>query len=401
MPEARAARVTFSPYPDISYGFWQHLVVRIALNPGKVIDMGETGKQMASLGLLRVVLLTLALSLACGVPVWGQQAQPGQVQPAQGDLSQPQQGVPGSQNAQQPVQQLQPDTIRPNYVLGPNDQIQIRAPEAEEIDNRPFRIDGDGNVNLPLVGRIHAAGMSLQELEADLVKRLREYIRDPQVFVTVVQFRSEPVFFTGLFVKPGVYSLQGNRSLLEMLASVGGLQQNADRHIKITRHEEYGPIPLPDAIVDPEKKISTVEISMGSLSQNMNPAENILLQPYDQISASRAEPVYVNGEVLRVGGVELGERDSISILQVLTLSGGLTRDAKKAQVRILRPVEGTSRRAVIPVDVSELFEGKGLDIPLLPGDIVYVPRSYSRQFWTTFTAVALPILPYILYIVAR
>lgn len=363
--------------------------------------MGKTRNQMAALRLLRpaslpLVLLTLMLLLAPGVPVFAQQAQPGGFQQPQSTAP-----SPGSQTAPLPAQQLPPDTVRPNYVLGPNDQILVRAPEAEEIDNRPFRIDGDGNVNFPLVGRIHAAGMTLQELEADLVKRLREYIREPQVFVTVVQFRSEPVFFVGLFVRPGVYPLQGNRTLIEMLASVGGLQPNADRHIKVTRHEEYGPIPLPDAVVDPEKKVSTVEISLGSLQQNMNPAENILLQPYDQVSVSRAEPVYVNGEVGKVGGVELGERESISILQVLTQSGGLGRDSKKDKVRILRPVEGTSRRAVIEVNVAQLFNGEGLDVPLLPGDIVYVPRSYSRQFWQTFSSVAIPMVPYILYIVTQ
>ncbi len=360
--------------------------------------MAGNQKNTVPLALLQVVLVVMALSLAASVPVFAQQAQP-----AQGDNAQPQAGTPNpaAQNAPQPAQQLPPDTVRPNYVLGPNDQILIRAPEAEEIDNRPFRIDGDGNINLPLVGRIHAAGMSLQELEADLVKRLREYIREPQVFVTVVQFRSEPVFFVGLFTKPGVYPLQGNRTLIEMLAAVGGLQANASRYIKITRHEEYGPIPLPEAIVDPEKKISTVEISIGSLQQNMNPAENILLQPYDQIQVGRAEPVFVNGEVSKVGGVELGERDSISILQVLSQSGGFSRDAKKGEVRILRPVLGTNRRYVIKVDVAELFDGKGLDVPLLPGDIVYVPRSYSRQFWQTFQSVALPMLPYILFLVAQ
>lgn len=359
--------------------------------------MREKRKQIAAIGLRRSVLLALVLSLSAGVPVLAQQAQP-----AQGDNPQPQAGTPNpaAQNTPQPAQQLPPDTLRPNYVLGPNDQILIRAPEAEEIDNRPFRIDGDGNINLPLVGHIHAAGMSLQELEADLVKRLREYIREPQVFVTVVQFRSEPVFFVGLFAKPGVYPLQGNRTLVEMLSTVGGLQRDAARRIKITRHEEYGPIPLPDAVVDPEKKISTVEVSIGSLTQNMNPAENILLQPYDEISVGRAELVYVNGEVGRVGGIDLAERDTIPIAQVLSQAGGFTRDAKKNKVRILRPVEGTSRRYVIEVDVADLFDGKGLDIPLQPGDIVYVPRSYSRQFWQTFSSVALPMLPYILYIVA-
>jgi len=350
--------------------------------------MRETRKQIAALGLL----------MALAIPVWAQQAQPGQAaQPGQpqGDVQ------PPAQNAQQPAQQLPSDTVRPNYVLGPNDQILVRAPEAEEIDNRPFRIDGDGNLNLPLVGRIHAAGMTLQEMEADLVKRLREYIREPQVFVTVVQFRSEPVFFVGLFTRPGIYPLQGNRTLLEMLTSVGGLQPNADRHVKVTRHEEYGPIPLPDAIVDPEKKVSTVEINLGSLRENINPAENILLQPYDVIAVGRAEMVYVNGEVGRVAGIELGERDSISIAQVLTQAGGFTRDAKRSKVRILRPILNTNRRAVIEVDAQELFDGKALDVPLLPGDIVYVPRSYARQFWQTFTSVAIPMLPYIVFTLAQ
>jgi polysaccharide export outer membrane protein len=299
------------------------------------------------------------------------------------------------------TQQLPPDTVRPNYVLGPNDQILIRAPEAEEINQKPFRIDGDGNINLPLVGRVHVAGMTLQELEADLVRRLREYIREPQVFVDIVQFRGAPIYFEGLFARPGIYTLQGNRTLTEMLAAVGGLAANASRHITLTRHAEYGPIPLPDAVVDPEKKVSTVEISMGSLRENINPAENILLQPYDRIAVGRAELVYLNGEVGRVGGIELGERDSISILQAISQSGGLSRDAKKDKIRILRPILGTNRRAVIEVDVSQLYDGKGLDVPLLPNDIVYVPRSYQRAFWQTFQALALPIIPYIIFLATQ
>jgi polysaccharide export outer membrane protein len=342
-------------------------------------------------------LLTVLLALAA-LPAFAQQ------QPAAGGEQQPaDNGNPAQagQPAQTTGQQLPQDTVRPNYVLGPNDQILIRAPESEEINEKPFRIDGDGNINLPLVGRIHASGMTLQELEADLVKKLREYIREPQVFVNIVQFRSAPVYFMGLFARPGIYPLQGNRTLLEMLASVGGMLPNASRHLTITRHEEYGPIPLPGAIVDAEKKISTVEISFGSLRENINPAENILLQPYDVISVGRAENVYVNGEVLKISGIELGERDSISVLQALSQSGGFTKDAKRDKVRILRAIEGTNRRTVIEVNAKALFEGKGIDVPLFPNDIVYVPRSYTRQFWQTFGSVALPMLPYILFLVAQ
>jgi polysaccharide export outer membrane protein len=344
----------------------------------------------------RKPVAAVALFLAASIPVLAQQAQPapGGAQAPAGN------STPASPNGT-PGQQLPAETIRPNYVLGANDQILIRAPEAEEIDNRPFRIDADGNVNLPLVGKIHAAGMTLQEIETDLVRRLREYIREPQVFVTVVQFRSEPVFFVGMFARPGIYPLQGSRTLTEMLTAVGSTLPNADRHIKITRHEEYGPIPLPDAVVDSEKKVSTVEISLGSLRENINPAENILLQPYDVVAVGRAELIYMNGEVGKIGGIELGERDSISIAQALTQAGGFAKDANRGKVRILRPVLGTNRRAVIEVDITRLFEGKDLDVPLLPGDLVYVPRSYARQFLTTFASVALPLLPYILFTITQ
>jgi polysaccharide export outer membrane protein len=319
---------------------------------------------------------------------------------------------PAGQNApnqaapigQQSQRDLPPDAIRPNYVLGSNDQILIRvnpAGSADEINDKPFRIDGDGNINLPLLGRLHVAGMSVQELETELVTRLREYIREPQVIINVSQFHSAPVFFVGAFRAPGIYSLQGNRTLMEMLIQVGGRQPNASGTIKITRRAEYGPIPLPNAIDDPERKTSTVEISVASLQQNVNPAEDIILQPYDVITVERAEQIYFTGDVAKTGGLELGERESISIAQALAMSGGFGPDAVKDKVRILRPVLNTNRRAVIEVDVRRIFEGKENDIPLLPNDIVYIPHSYSHLFWRTFSQIALPIIPYVIFIIAQ
>jgi protein involved in polysaccharide export with SLBB domain len=181
------------------------------------------------------------------------------------------------------AQQLPPDTDSPTYTLGPNDQILIRVPQAKEIDNRPFRIDRAGNINLPRVGEIHAAGMSPQELEADLVKRLRDSAGEAQVVVTVVQFGSPPVFFVGLLVKPGIYPLRGNRTLAEMLSEVGGLRPNARRRITVTRREEYGPLPLANTVINSEEKVSSAEISVAGLSEIIDPADNIVLQPYDAI----------------------------------------------------------------------------------------------------------------------
>ncbi|HYM07924.1 MAG TPA: polysaccharide biosynthesis/export family protein, partial [Terriglobales bacterium] len=322
------------------------------------------------------------------------QAHAQETQPPPGATPVP--AVPGQMPGPLPA-----DSIRPDYVLGPNDQILIRAPGAEELTERPFRIDSEGYVNLPLVGRVRAGGLTVRELEAELTKRLREFIVQPKVIITVVQFRSEPVFFVGAFARPGIYALQGRRTLVEMLASIGGLVPSASRRITVTRRAEYGVIPLPSAIEDPEKKISTVEISMASLRNNVNPAEDITLQPFDVISVERAELVYVNGEVARVAGIELNERDSVSVAQALTLAGGFTRDAKRSKVRILRPILNTTRRAEIEIDASRIFKGEENDIPLLPNDILFVPRSYSHLVWTTLGQIALPTIPYIIFTFAR
>jgi len=341
-------------------------------------------------------------AILAGLSAFGQQQQPAQSPGPQQPFATPAPApAPAGNAGTQAPRELPADSIRPNYVLGPNDQVLVRAPQAEEINEKPFRIDAEGFINMPLVGRIRAGGLTVQELEADLVKRLREYIREPQVIIIVVQFRSEPAFFVGAFQRPGIYPLQGRRTLVEMLASIGGLQPNASRRIKVTRRAEYGMIPLPNAIDDPEKKVSTVEIGLGSLRENVNPAEDIVLEPYDVISVARAELVYINGEVARVGGIELGERDSISIAQALTLSGGFTRDANRSKVRILRQVADTTRRAEIEVDLKRVLQGSDEDIPLLPNDILYVPRSYTRAVLITIGQVALPIIPLVITLAVR
>jgi len=304
---------------------------------------------------------------------------------------------PPAQGGPAPVNQVQGLTsVRPDYVLGPNDQILVRVPQAAEINERPFRVDTEGFINLPIIGRVRSAGLTVQALEAEITTRLREYIRDPQVIITVTQFRSEPVFVAGAFRAPGIYPLEGHRTLVELLSTVGGLQPNASRRVRITRRSDYGPIPLQNAVEDKDKRISTVEVSLQSLTENINPAEDIVLQSYDIVTADRAEKVYVSGEVTKVAGIELGERDTISVTQALTEAGGFTQYADRDKVRILRPVTGTNRRAEILIDTKRIFEGKDIDFPLLPNDVLYVPRSLRRSAAVPLGSAIVTSLPYII-----
>jgi polysaccharide export outer membrane protein len=291
-------------------------------------------------------------------------------------------------------------SFRPDYVLGPNDQIVIGVPELEEINQRPFRVDSDGFINLPLIGRVRAGGLLVQGLEAELTTRARDFARDPHVTVQLVQYRTDPVTFYGAFKTTGIFPLQGGRTLVEMLAAVGGMQPNASRRIRITRSSEYGPIPLSYAVEDPAKKVSTVEISLDSLTQNINPAEDIILKAYDTITAETAQPVYVNGEVVKPSAIPLGEQQSISVLQALTQAGGLTQNAIRSKIRVLRPILGTSRRAEIQIDLNRVYAGLDNDFPLLPNDVLYVPRDATRALLVPVGTSILTTLPYLIVTLA-
>ena len=321
-----------------------------------------------------------AATLAMSVGAWGQ-------------------APPGGQNAAaSAAQTLQ--SVRPDYELGSNDQILIGVPQSPEINQRPFRIDSDGYIDLPLVGRVHAAGLTVRGLETLLTTRLRDYIREPQVTITVVQFRSEPVFFLGAFKTPGIYPLQGGRTLVEMLATVGGLQPTASRRIRITRRDEYGTLDLPNAVKDPVRKVSTVEISLDSLTQNVNPAEDITLKAYDIVSAETAQPVFLSGEVAKPGAISLGEQPSISVTQAVSQAGGFTPAASRDKVRVLRPIMGTGRRAEFELSLKRIYAGKDNDFPLLPNDVLYVPRATARTILSPVGTSLLASAPYMLVALA-
>ncbi len=264
--------------------------------------------------------------------------------------------------------------LRPSYVLGTNDQILVRVPTAPEIGETPYRIDEAGEITLPLVGRIRAADKSVEDLEREIAEKLLDFFVNPQVYLSVVQFRSEPIFVVGAFVRPGIHALEGRRTLLDTLTSLGGLQPDASRRIKITRKLENGKIPLPSAIVDEIDQVSTVEIHLNRLMETVNPAEDMLLQAFDVLTALEREPVFINGEVLRPGAFETNEGESLSLLQALTLAGGLTPKADTKAIRVLRQISGSRRRAEISINLTDTIGGRSNDFPLLPNDILYVPK---------------------------
>ena len=269
--------------------------------------------------------------------------------------------------------------VRSTYLLGPDDLLDISGPELTEVAGKPVRIDSDGNIQVPPAGHVHVAGLTVQQSEEELNKALSTYIRRPQVAVSITELRSQPVSILGAVNTPGVHQVQGRKTLLEMISSAGGIRPDAGYSIRITRQVDWGCISLPGAALDASGRFSVAEVNLKKIMEAKTPEENIQIFPHDVISVPKAEMVYVTGEVKRSGGFVLGEHQSISVLQALSLAEGLNTGADTRHARILRLKRDADQREELNVDVKDVLSGKKPDVPLQGDDILFIPGSTGKK----------------------
>lgn len=265
-----------------------------------------------------------------------------------------------------------------SYTLGPHDQINIVVPDADDISSRTYRIDTSGSLTLPLVGRVQAAGLTVRELEAEIVSKLSAYMRSPEALVTVSEFRSQPVSVIGAVNSPGVHQLLGSKRLVEVLSLAGGLRPDAGRICRITRTSDWGDEGGERFERTPDGSRVT-EIDLQTLLSAERPEDNVLVRPHDVISVPRADMIYVVGDVNRPGGYLLNDREPLSVLQALALAGGLSSVAAPKKARILRSISANRERDEVPVNISEIMDGKSPDVKLTPQDILFVPNNTSKR----------------------
>jgi polysaccharide biosynthesis/export protein len=269
--------------------------------------------------------------------------------------------------------------VRSTYLLGPEDELQMSGPELEELAGKTVRVDGEGDIQVPLVGRVHVAGLTVQQAEGELNKRLSTYIRHPQVALDVKDLRSQPASVLGAVNAPGVHQVEGHKTLLEMISMAGGIRPDAGYSIRITRQVEWGCLPLPGATIDASGRFSVAQVNLQEIMNAKTPEDNIQILPHDVISVPKAELVYVTGDVKKSGGFVLGERKTISVLQAVSLAEGLGPTPDPRHAKILRLNPGADERTEIPVDLKKILQGKGGDVPLQGNDILFVPDSTGKR----------------------
>ena len=279
-----------------------------------------------------------------------------------------------------PADETRMSSTNQDYVLGPGDQITLRVGDMEELSDRPIRIDPNGYVDLPLAGRLHAAGQTVEQFKTELASKLRKYINSPQISLNVTDDQNRPVSLLGAVNNPGVHQLHGSKRLLEVISMAGGVRPDAGSNVIVTRQSQWGKISVPGVKTDVTDGFSTVKISLDSLLAARHPAENIMVEPNDLISIPKAEVIYVVGNVKKAGGFQLSSHETISLLQAVSLAEGIDGNAAPRRSKILRPVSANSTKVnEIPVDLQKIFEGKAPDVQLYANDVLFVPNSLAKS----------------------
>lgn len=248
----------------------------------------------------------------------------------------------------------------PALRLEAGDLIEITVYNVPEL-NTKSRISSTGDVYLPLVDYVHIAGMTAEQAEAAIQKRLADggFVKNPHVSVFVEESASQGASVMGEVTRPGIYPVLGQRRLFDLISAAGGLTEKAGRSVSVTQRDQ------PDTPV-------TVAVSRNMAD---TPESNISVLPGDTIIVRKADVVYVVGDVGRPSGFIM-DSGHLTVLQAIALAGGTGRTAKIGGARIIR--KGPDGMTETPLHLKQILEAKAPDLPMQADDILFVPTSASK-----------------------
>jgi polysaccharide biosynthesis/export protein len=243
-----------------------------------------------------------------------------------------------------------------DYRIGAQDVLNITVFGEAELSGK-YTVEQDGTFTFPLIGRVKGGGTTLRELEQEVKKHLADgFLKNPQVSIAIETYRSQRILVMGEVRSPGEYLLTSDMTLLAALARAGGTSPAASREAVIVRSRRV------PANGEGGAEAEILRIDLADL-QAGNTALNITLQDGDTLNVPKAQSVFVSGQVKAPGAYAV--EPGTTVLQVLSLAGGLTDRGADSRVRIQRMVKG------------KLKETKAkLTDTVQPGDTIIVPQKF-------------------------
>jgi polysaccharide export outer membrane protein len=263
--------------------------------------------------------------------------------------------------AQTPAAETQPATSSASPLrLGTGDLIEISVYNVPELSTRA-RVSSAGEIYLPLVDYVHIAGLTADQAQALVQRRLSDggFVKNPHVSVFVQEYASQAASVLGEVARPGIYPVLGQPRLFDVISAAGGFTEKAGQSIVVTHRSQ------------PDKSVS-VPLARNATD---SPEGNIPVFPGDTIVVRKADVVYVVGEVGRPSGF-LMDGGHLTVLQAIALAGGTTRTAKLGGAKILR--KGPAGISETPVELKKILQAKAPDLAMQADDILFVPTSAAK-----------------------
>ena len=255
-------------------------------------------------------------------------------------------GAPAGQQTAAPAAQ---SPVVGGYVIGPEDLLTITVFDEADLTNK-YRVDSEGMVTFPLVGRIPASGLTIREFQDRLVERLSSgYIKNPQVRVEMDQYKSQSVFVIGEVRTPGKIVMSGTMSLIEALALAGSPTTAASSELTVIHPKKVKPgeATLPDEATDAVRTLVNIkDLQVGKAGQG------VVLQDGDTVFVPKAQTFYITGQVRSPGSYVL--EPGMTILQAISLAGGLTERGSDRGMKIERIVGG--KRQEVDVTLTDTVQ---------------------------------------------
>lgn len=248
------------------------------------------------------------------------------------------------------------------YVLGPGDVLAITVWDQLDLSGK-FKIEPDGAFAFPIAGKFQAAGRTASDVETEMKQRLlaERIFTDPQITVVVETYVSQRVFIIGEVRSAGSYPLKGETTLIEALAQAGSPNAEAASEVLIVRSAKGGQRAralLPAEATEAEIiRVDLTLLQRGDLSKNVS------LRSGDTIFVPRAENFFVFGQVRSPGQYVV--RRGTTVMQALSLAGGITDRGALNRIRIVRIVDGKKKELK-----AKLTDG------VLAGDTIVVPQRF-------------------------
>jgi polysaccharide export outer membrane protein len=247
----------------------------------------------------------------------------------------------------------------PYQLIGPSDLVHLTVYDSPEL-SQSFRIDKQGNLNLPLLrAPLHAEGLMPDALRDEIAAALRaqHLLVNPVVDVSVVEYRSRDVTIAGAVKAPTIIQEVGDLRLLGALSQAGGLLPEAG----------------PEIIVE-QASGSLQRLSVREIFDGLHPQLNIRILAGAQIRVPACDQVFVVGNVKRPGAFPFRNLQDTTVLQLLALSGGLD-SFSRSKAYIYRQEEGSAQKAEIEIPLRRILDRKADDVRLIANDILYVPTN--------------------------